>query len=153
LDLLAEFEALVVALGDRDVPYAVCGGMAVNVHGHVRATMDIDVLAPRDGLEAILEVARNLGFGLRAGPIPFGADTPVYRELHRASKIDGEDVLTIDVLVVTPVLREAWDTREVLEWQGRPLPVVSRAGLIAMKKLAGRLQDLADIEKLEGSDA
>jgi hypothetical protein len=142
LDLLAEFETLVVALGDRDVPYAVCGGMAVNVHGHVRATMDIDVLAPRDGLEAILEVTENLGFGLRTG----GA-------LYRASKIDGEDVLTIDILVVTPVLREVWDTREILEWQGRPLPVVSRAGLIAMKKLAGRLQDLADIEKLEGSDA
>jgi hypothetical protein len=32
-----------------------------------------------------------------------------------------------------------------------PVTVVSRAMLIRMKRLAGRAQDLADIEKLEGA--
>jgi hypothetical protein len=34
-----------------------------------------------------------------------------------------------------------------------PLSVVSRGTLIRMKRLAGRAQDIADIEKLDGADA
>jgi len=35
-------------------------------------------------------------------------------------------------------------------WAGQPLWVVSREGLVQMKRLAGRTQDLADIERLLG---
>ena len=36
-----------------------------------------------------------------------------------------------------------------LEVDSRPIKIVSRDGLIKMKRIAGRLQDLADIEALE----
>ena len=40
------------ALDDLGVPYAVAGAMAVNVHGHVRATEDLDLLLSPAGLAA-----------------------------------------------------------------------------------------------------
>ncbi len=39
--------------------------------------------------------------------------------------------------------------RLVVAWRQRQLVIVSRGGLIAMKRLAGRPQDLADIAALE----
>jgi len=153
-DLTAEFEGLVAALERGEVPYAVCGGLAVNIHGHVRSTQDIDLLVPREALEAALDTVAGIGFTLRAGPIPFGAGTDRYRELHRASRILEAEVLTVAFLVVTPILTSAWESREVIEWRAHRIPTVSRRGLLEMKRLAGRYQDLADIEALEkGADA
>ena len=153
-DLTAEFESLVAALERGEVPCAVCGGLAVNIHGHVRSTQDIDLLVPREALEAALDTVAGIGFTPRAGPIPFGAGTDRYRELHRVSRILEADVLTVDFLVVTPILASVWESREVIEWRAHRIPTVSRRGLLEMKRLAGRYQDLADIEALEkGADA
>ena len=44
LDLYEEFRAVVTALEDRDIDYAVCGGLAVAVYTEPRATVDIDLL-------------------------------------------------------------------------------------------------------------
>ena len=48
-----------------------------------------------------------------------------------------------------------WDSRVQANWEGGKLSVVSREGLIALKKLGGRPQDLADISALteESDDA
>ena len=148
-ELTSEFESIVVALARDALPYAVCGGLAVNIHGHVRSTQDIDLLVPREALEAVLSSLAGIGFTLRAGPIPFGAGSERFRELHRASKIADGDVLTVDLLVVTPILASVWTGRELIEWRGHRIPTVSRSGLLDMKRLAGRYQDLADIEALE----
>lgn len=51
-----------------------------------------------------------------------------------------------------PIYSAVWERRECVEWEGTSLWVVSRDGLVQMKRLAGRLQDLADIEKLEAPD-
>ena len=45
-----------------------------------------------------------------------------------------------------------WAERESYAWEGTTLTVVSRDGLLAMKRIAGRTQDLADIERLSGGD-
>ncbi len=54
--LAARLEAL-------DVPYAVCGGMALSAHGYLRATEDVDVLVTAASLERIHE--RLIGLGYR----------------------------------------------------------------------------------------
>ena len=150
VDILTEFESVVAALERDGISYAVCGGLAVTIHGHVRATRDIDLLCPLDMLQPLLDSLERVGFTMRAGPIPFGVGTPARRELYRASRIVDGEVFTVDVLLVTPVLADAWEGRERIEWHGHHVPTVSRSGLMAMKRLAGRLQDLADIEALEG---
>jgi len=61
-------------------------------------------------------------------------------------------VLSLDFLLVTPQTEDVWATREAIDFLGRKLFVVSREGLIKMKRLAGRPQDLADIERLENEE-
>ena len=58
------------------------------------------------------------------------------------------DHLTIDLLVVCPVFETVWAERERIAWSGLQMQVVSREGLATMKSLAGRQQDLADLEAL-----
>ncbi|MEJ7598546.1 MAG: hypothetical protein WKG01_11610 [Kofleriaceae bacterium] len=49
-------------------------------------------------------------------------------------------------------LERVWATRIVLAAGARRVSVVSRDGLVTMKRIAGRPQDLADLAKLEGLD-
>ncbi len=39
------------ALSEMDVPFSIAGALAVNVHGHMRTTEDVDILLTPDGLE------------------------------------------------------------------------------------------------------
>jgi len=51
LDLVEEFRSIVAALEAADVEFAVCGGLAVAIHAHPRATLDVDLLLPRDQID------------------------------------------------------------------------------------------------------
>ncbi|MGI9055677.1 MAG: hypothetical protein ACR2F2_07730 [Pyrinomonadaceae bacterium] len=74
--------------------------------------------------------------------------------IRRVSKIDDiGEVLSLDLLLVTSHVEDVWETRETTDFLGRKLSVVSREGLIKMKTLAGRPQDLADIERLENEES
>jgi hypothetical protein len=152
LDLLEEFRNLVEALDTARVEFAVCGGLAVAIHARPRATLDVDLLLPREQVDAARRVARGLGYSIEAGPLAVRRDVI---ELHRLSKPDPEtgDLLSLDLLVVTPALAAAWETRERVAWEHGTLPVVSRSGLVAMKRLRASGQDLDDIRNLEEDDA
>ena len=63
---------------------------------------------------------------------------------------DSGDPLPLDFLLVTPELREIWDSRINAEWEGGNLSVVTCEGLIKLKRWRNSGQDLADIEALEG---
>jgi hypothetical protein len=56
------------------------------------------------------------------------------------------------VIAVASDMESVWRGRLMVEWRDRSISVVSRDGLIVMKRIAGRPQDLADIAKLEGTD-
>jgi hypothetical protein len=154
LDLIAELEALIESFERGGVEYALCGGLAVAVHGHPRATMDIDVLVRAEQLASAIEVARELGFDLPARKMIFGLRAGTPREMQRVSKLDLETnaLMSLDLIIVEPGLEDVWDGRIVVPWRERDVSIVSRVGLVAMKKLAGRPQDLADIAALEGTD-
>lgn len=151
LDLIAELEAVLDALAGAGVDHALCGGLAVAIHGHPRATMDIDVLLPGDRVEAAMRAARAIGFDIPARTMVFGLRTGEPREVQRVSKLDPDTgaLLSLDLLVVGPTLAEVWAQRTAVRWRDRDVAIVSRAGLIAMKRLAGRPQDLADIAAME----
>ena len=51
-DLVAELQSIARAFDRDGVEFALCGGLAVAVHGHVRATKDIDLLVPTAGRDA-----------------------------------------------------------------------------------------------------
>jgi hypothetical protein len=151
LDLLEEFRSLVDALETARVEFAVCGGLAVAIHAHPRATLDIDLLLPASQIEIARDVATRLGYAIDAGRLVVRTGVV---EIHRLSKPDAEagDLLSLDLLVVTPALEAVWATRERVAWAHGMLPVVSREGLVAMKRLRGSGQDIDDIRALEESD-
>ncbi len=153
LDLYAELRALVDALHDRNLDYAICGGVALAIHGHPRFTKDIDIVIQSRSLDAVRACVNELGFIHPASVLPFGRGTDQERLVYRMTKILGEETLTIDLLVLGPGFDEVWDNREFFAWNDRKIQVVSRDGLIKMKRLAARKQDEADIEALQDGDA
>jgi hypothetical protein len=152
MDLTEEFLALIDALNRDGVEYGVCGGIALAIHGFPRFTKDIDVLVRPQDLDRIVKVAATRGFIVAANPLRFDVGTPKEREVRRISKIEGEDVMTLDLLLARGVLEDAWNDREVFEWEERVVQAVSAQALIKMKKIAGRDQDLLDVRRLEGED-
>lgn len=147
--LIEELQLLLSALEDQQIDYAICGGIAVNIYGHPRTTRDIDLLIRGADLEKIFEVTKDLGFNLRAGPLPFAPGTENELTLYRATKADPKTFLTIDLLLVTPAIEDVWHTRRGFLWRDQKITVVSLEGLTRMKLLSGRHQDLADLENLE----
>jgi hypothetical protein len=150
-NLFEEFRAVVAALGAARAPYAVCGGLAMSIHAHPRATIDIDLLAPPEAIGQIADTLSPLGFVRRDRTPTALAGGQVL--MHRLTKIapGDPDVLMLDLIEVrTGVTADAWQGRTSVEWEGHAVPVVSRAGLIALKKLRGSPQDTVDIATLEG---
>lgn len=78
-DLVAELERIAAALAAAEIDYAVCGGLAVAMHGHVRATRDIDLLMPSEAAPRALVALAAIGFDLPALPMTFGAGTNAER--------------------------------------------------------------------------
>jgi hypothetical protein len=147
LDLYEELASLITALDQHQIDYALCGGIALAIYKRPRATVDIDLLIVADSLDQLIEVARALDYTIRGLDLTLANDAI---EIRRVSKIDNETgfVLSLDMLLVTPQIQQIWDSRVRADWEGGKLSVVSRQGLIALKKLSGRPQDLADISAL-----
>ena len=102
-------------------------------------------------MEKAYEIAAQKGFDIRRLDISFKERAV---EIRRVSKIDDEgEVLSLDFLLGAPQVEDAWQSREKIDFLGKKLAVVSRDGLIKMKRLAGRAQDLADIERLENEES
>lgn len=118
------------------------------IHGFARATLDIDLLIQPDTLEEAFSVGAEHGYDIHGLDISFKERAVEIRRI-----IDSNDeVLSLDLLMVTPRVEDVWDTKETVDFLGRKLSVVSREGLIKMKTLAGRPQDLADIERLQNEE-
>lgn len=148
LNLIEELKRFLDALAEERIDYALCGGIAVNIHGHVRSTNDIDLLVQEKDMGRVLNLLQKLDFTFTSGPVPFKAGTAEERKLYRATQIEDTEAVTIDVLVVTPILEDVWESRQVFGWMKREVTAVSLEGLTKMKLMAGRHQDLADLENL-----
>ncbi len=148
LDLYEEFRKLIGALDERQVDYALCGGIAMAVYGRPRATVDIDLLIVSESLDGVMELAKDLDYTIRGLEMTFAKGAV---EIRRVSKIDKqtERVLSLDLLLVTPEIRPVWESRVEADWEGGKLSVVSREGLISLKMMRSSPQDLADIQALQ----
>lgn len=152
MNLVDELHAIAAALQSAGVRYAVCGGVAVSAHGAPRSTKDIDIIIAAEDLQLALDAVRPLGYAFLALPRTFDAGTERERNVQRVSKLQGSDHLLLDLLLANASLAGALDDRLEVQLPEGPLAVVSRATLIRMKQLAGRAQDLLDLEQLERSN-
>jgi hypothetical protein len=145
VDFFQELNALVGELERRSIDYALCGGVALAVHGAPRATQDIDLLLRPEDMDRLRAVARACKFTLESLPMDFASGITI----QRFTKLIQGQPFMLDVLLVSPPVERVWADRIKLAFEGGTVCVVSRAGLIALKLAAGRPQDLVDIQRLE----
>jgi hypothetical protein len=137
---------LLRAFSDHSVEFIVVGAHALAAHGHVRATKDLDVWI-RPSQENAEHTYRALGaFGAPLSDLTVEDLTIEGTVFQIGVPPNRVDVLTsIDGVS----FEEAWADRMQARFGGEPVAVLSREHLIRNKRASGRLQDLADIERLE----
>lgn len=149
LDLYTEFMEVVKTLEKQNIPYAVCGGLALSIHAKPRATVDMDFLITPEDIEKSEKALEALGYLPYAKVMTF-ADGKIKVKRLTKTEEGGGDIIYADFLLVdNKDLEEVWNEKEVFTWQGKDISIVSRKGLIALKKMRGSKQDLLDIEMLE----
>ncbi|MFC1849803.1 hypothetical protein ACFL27_06305 [candidate division CSSED10-310 bacterium] len=150
IDLYDELRLIVTKLQEKEVSYALCGGLAMAVFSIPRATIDIDLLIPRESLYSVIKIGESLGYVCHKKVMTFRKGDI---QIHRMTKTDpdSEDILCLDLLITTEILRDIWISRQAVEWEHGLLSVVSRQGLIAMKSLRGTGRDKDDIALLESN--
>ncbi len=152
-----DIRGILAELNREGVEFLVIGGVAVGFHGYVRATKDVDVVPALDpaNLERLARVLRRLDAQVE------GAEDFEEGELP--------DPLDPDVLGLGGnwVLRTRLGRFDVMQWigddalweklapaaidadiDGLPIKVVSYEDLIALKEMAGRPEDLTDLQRL-----
>ena len=147
------------ALEAEGVRYLVVGGLAVNLHGVSRLTMDVDLMIALDGdnLRRFAAVGRTLALE-PVVPVALAdlADEAKVRSwivdkrmLAFALRPPGRTDPTIDLLVQPVVPFDAAYARRVeKEIAGVRVPVASVEDLITMKTGTGRQKDESDIAAL-----
>lgn len=147
-DLVEEMRSLLTAFAEDGVEYALCGGLAANIYGADRFTIDIDLLVAPVDLEAALAVARRCGFAIDSGVIPLrGSD----RQLHRVVKLEPgwEEPLQLDLLIANGgTYADAYESRYLVPQEDVDLWLVALDELIAMKRESDRPIDRQDIDRL-----
>lgn len=149
IDVYAEFVAVIDALEDAHIDYALCGALALAIYGAPRATKDIDLIVQRQDESRLRELVRPLGFVFEALPMVFSGSGI---EIQRFTKlVDGRPMM-LDILWLNDALQTVWADRQRVPWNHKTLAVVSRDGLITLKLTAGRAQDLVDIQSLTAAE-
>jgi hypothetical protein len=156
----ASLIAIVGVLNAARVRYMVVGGIAVNAHGFMRMTVDVDLLIQLEPSNIIAALRALEGLGYRPN-IPVTAEQFADSSLRRRwieekeMKVlklwsDAHRETTIDVFVSDPL---GFDDAYVRAVQQRladnlNVPVCGYEDLVKLKLLASRPQDLRDIEQL-----
>lgn len=145
--LLDEFVNFTETLNRQNIDYAICGGWAMAIYGLPRARIDIDLLVLAEDLDKVWLAAQNLGYDVEGLPLDFHDGAIQIRLISKVDK-DSKRIFTMDFLLVTEPLKEIWENRELIEWEDGKTWTVSREGLIQLKAISAREQDLLDIKKL-----
>jgi hypothetical protein len=148
VNFFEELRTLVAAFEAAAIEYAICGGVALAIHGAPRATQDIDLLLRPDDLDRVRHVARDNGFAFESLPMDFASGLTIVRF---TKLIEGQPLM-LDVLLVGPAQERVWADRVSAPFEGSVIRVVSRQGLISLKAAAARPQDLADLQRLAELD-
>lgn len=158
---LVSFEAIVRALQQREVRYLIAGGLAVNAHGYLRFTKDVDLVLQlvSENILRAFDALSPLGYKplLPVAASQF-ADTAtregwvrdkhmmvfqLWSDHHRETPIDvfAAEPFDFDVEYTNALIKPLYGVVAVR--------FVRLPTLIAMKQNAGRQQDLLDLEHLQ----
>ncbi len=145
IDVARDFRDLLRAFVDHDVRFLIVGAYALAVLGRPRATGDLDVWVEPTRRKAY-EALRAFGAPLHDLTVTDLTTPGVVFQI-------GLPPLRIDLLTeITGVaFAPAWRRRIRASFNDVPVAVLGREDFLTNKRATGRLQDLADAERLERS--
>ncbi|MCU0623880.1 MAG: hypothetical protein MUF53_08445 [Gemmatimonadaceae bacterium] len=139
---------LLVALVGADVRFLVVGAHAVALHGHVRATQDLDVWVDPtpENADRVWQALRVFGAPAEALGISRGDFATPGMVMQFGLPPNRIDVLTsVSGLASFAV---AWEGRAEHVIRGTRVPFIGREALMANKRATGRPKDHADLTDL-----
>lgn len=149
------------ALEKHQVRYLLVGGLAMNLHGVPRMTMDVDLVLvmDEDNLERFFACARELHL-TPSVPVPLSdLKKPEQRKLWHEQKrmiafglqnTEARIPTMVDILIAPGIDIDLAMGRAILrDLDGTVVTLASIDDMIALKKGTGRAQDESDIEHLE----
>lgn len=141
-----DFKEFIQSLNDNDVRYLIVGGYAVAFHGHPRYTKDLDIWVWLDEENAanVVEALAQFGFA------SLGLKVEDFLEPDTVIQL-GYPPNRIDLIIDLPGMdfESCYASRIEVHIAGVTMNLIDLEGLKRSKRLAGRLQDLADLENLE----
>jgi hypothetical protein len=152
-------EAILRVLAEYRVEFVVIGGVAVQTHGYIRATQDLDIIPRPDlaNLSRLGEALAELRARLHRTARPVDITDP--HILNRAAlvplvTVHGRlDVRNIESTAGTPATYSELRGRAIeVDLGAMEVTVVGLDDLIRMKKAAGRERDRIDIGALTALD-
>lgn len=157
---MSVFEPIFQALNKAGVRYVVVGGLATVLHGYARLTADVDLvvdLAPEEAVR-VIEALVAAGFRPQIPVSPEEFLDPTVRNrwvkeknMRAFSLVDPANPMrVVDLLLESPVpFADLWARSHEVTLQATKIRIASIEDLIALKRQAGRPQDMADIAQLE----
>jgi hypothetical protein len=139
------FVAILSAFREAEVEYLVIGAHALAAHGHVRATLDIDLW-----VKPTLENATRTWRALQVFRAPLSKmKLSDFAEPEMLYQI-GSPPSRIDIMTSVTGLDfdAAWVNRISAAFGDVVVPVLGLDDMRKAKRAAGRLKDLADLEEL-----
>jgi hypothetical protein len=141
----SDFKDLLKALNEAKARYLVVGGYAVIKHTEPRYTKELDVWVSPDSENAkrVYCALQNFGAPLEGVTVDDFTDTSIVYHMGRAPA-------RIDILMSLKGLdfEGSWAKRVAAEFGDVATQFLSPQDLITNKRLAGRAQDLMDVESL-----
>ncbi len=152
------FDEILRRLVAAGAEFVVIGGLALGARGVVRATKDIDIVVSPDAenLKVVAEVAVAAGGHVQRGEALLGTPMSIAAELAGGEQMAIDtDLGRLDIvqgLDGVPSFAELRSRASDAEVLGVNVAVCSVYDLRAMKRAAGRGQDLVDLENLDAAE-
>ena len=146
--------ALIRALSAGGVQYVVVGGVAANIHGALRTTLDLDIVYARtpENITRLVQALAPYKPYLRGAPpgLPFSLDeTTISRGLNFTLTTALGDLDLLGEVTGGGAFDNLIARAEPIEIEQRPCWVVTLQALIALKRAAGRPRDRESLAELE----
>ena len=145
----SDFSDLLRLFNAGRVRYLVIGGYAVIQYAEPRFTADLDLWTGTGtrNAGAIYKALREFGAPLSGLTEDDFSEEGCFYQM-------GVPPMRVDVLTGIPGVgfEAAWARRVEIDFDGLPVPFISRDDLIAAKRASGRPQDMLDVQSLIRAD-
>ncbi len=149
------YEEIIRKFNNAGVRYAIVGGVAVNLHGHIRMTADLDIVLELEdsNLAKAVTTLRESGFSCKIPVDPMGlADSNTRNDSIKNKNMKALNFYRgteeVDLVIDSPVKYEDAE-KTIFPVKDIDYPIVSKEDLIKMKEVTSRHRDMDDIKKLK----